>query len=76
MDEQYLQADGFESALIGFVYPWPHKLKTAVYDREKCIQILMDRDGMDRDVAEEFFDFNVSDAYVGDQTPLFLDKPE
>jgi hypothetical protein len=76
MEEQYLQADGFESALIGFVYPWPHRQKTAVYDREKCIEILMERDGMGRGDAEEFFDYNTDGAYVGEQTPLFLSKPE
>lgn len=42
-----------------------------VYDREKCIAILMDRDE-----ANEFFDFNVAGAYVGVGTPVFLVKPE
>ena len=44
----------------------------AVYDYEKCIQVLVERDGMTREDAEEFFDFNVVGAYVGENTPIFL----
>lgn len=74
-DELWLQADGFEEALIGFVYPWPERHKVAVYSRRRCIELLMYRDDMSREDAEEYFDYNVADAYVGPQTPLFLDYP-
>lgn len=65
-----LLADGFEDALIGHVQQF-NKGPLALYDREKCIGILMERDGMDRDSAEEFFDFNVQGAWVGEGTPAF-----
>jgi uncharacterized beta-barrel protein YwiB (DUF1934 family) len=42
-----------------------------IYDREKCIEILM-ADGTDRDEAEEYFEFNTSGAWVGNATPGFL----
>jgi hypothetical protein len=65
-----LFADGFERALLGYV-EINHKA-LAVYDREKCIDILTTRDGMDRDDAEEFFEVNVLGSYVGENTPAFI----
>ena len=46
----------------------------AVYDREKCIEILA-RD-MTYEEAVEYFEFNVIGAWVGEQTPMFLRKGE
>lgn len=62
-------AVGFEDALIG----WVQRFNTTVplYDRERCIEILVQRDGMDYEGAQEFFDFNVVGAWVGDGTPAF-----
>jgi len=44
-----------------------------VYDREQVLDSLM-LGGLDREEAEEFFDFNTAGAYVGPRTPLFLTK--
>jgi len=68
-NEEALTADGFDAALIGYVEIFNKTV--ALYDREKCIDILMDRDGMDRDGAVEFFEFNTIGAYVGEGTPAF-----
>lgn len=65
-------ADGFEDALIGICYRFGSD-PLAAYDREECIKILMARDGMDRDDAEEFFEFNVIGSWVGVGTPVFID---
>lgn len=70
MDEKVLLADGFEEALIG--YATQHSRALAVYDREKCIKILIERDEMSEEEAEEFFSFNVAGAYMGEYTPLFF----
>jgi hypothetical protein len=35
------------------------------------IEILMDQ-GMDHDEAIEYYEFNIVGAYVGEQTPLFV----
>eukprot|EP01050_Picozoa_sp_SAG11_P002842 SAG11_NODE_148_length_14747_cov_217.933517_19_plen_83_part_00 len=37
------------------------------------IDILIMRDGMDREEAEEYFEYNVQGAYVGENTPVFLE---
>jgi hypothetical protein len=70
-DGEFLLADGFEDAFIGVVYGKMRE-PVACYDREKCIAILIARDGMTGDDAEEFFSFNVDDAWMGEKTPMFL----
>jgi hypothetical protein len=71
-DEQVQLADGFEDAFIGIARQFGKPI--AVYDREKCIDILVNRDGMSHEEAEEYFQFNVEGAWVGENTPAFLDK--
>lgn len=70
--EGILLADGFEEALIGIGEQFSKRF--AVYDRELCIGILMSRDGMDREGADEFFEYNVAGAWVGEATPCFMDR--
>jgi len=70
VNEDLLTADGLDDALIGYVEQFGRP-PVALYDREKCIQILMERDGMDREGAEEFFEFNTIGAWVGDTTPAY-----
>ena len=71
--EQYdgcLMADGFEEALIGFGTRFNNPV--TIYDLTKCINILIERDGMSQEEAMEYMDFNVLGAYVGEETPVFL----
>ena len=65
-----MMADGFEDAFIGIGTQFNRHF--AIYDREACIKVLMDRDGMSEDDAEEFFEFNVLGAWVGHGTPVFV----
>ena len=69
-NEDALIADGFGLALIGFV-EGSGRSTVALYDMDKCIDILVNRDGMSYQEAVEYFDFNVVGAYVGNNTPLF-----
>ena len=68
-----LLADGFEGAFIG-VSTRCGQPTLAVYDANKCLQILIDRDDMNHEEALEYFNFNVIGAWVGDETPLFLES--
>ncbi len=68
-NEQALLADGFEDALVGIVEHFNRSI--ALYDKGKCLEILMKRDGMNFETATEFFEFNVQGAYVGENTPAF-----
>jgi hypothetical protein len=66
-------ADGFDGAILGICEFWGMDGRTnaVLYDRDKCIDILVKRDGMSHEEAEEYFDFNVAGAYVGPFTPVF-----
>jgi hypothetical protein len=65
-----LLADGYEDALIGTATQF--NTTVALYDRDICIRILMERDGMSQEEAEDFFTFNVIGAWVGPMTPIFV----
>lgn len=69
-NEEVTFADGFEEAFIGFARQFNRPF--VVYDRKKCIKIL--RRDMSRKDAEEYFQFNVEGAWVGESTPLFLER--
>ena len=71
-DEGVLLADGFKEALIGLGHRFTYAV--AVYDRQKCLDILIARDGMTGEEAEEYFSFNVEGAFMGEHTPVFLEK--
>lgn len=70
IDEKILLADGFEDALVGYAEIFNRVIAT--YDRRKCIEILMNRDGMTEEEAEEFFSYNVTGSFVGEYTPAFI----
>ena len=70
-----LTADGFDAAIVGIAERCGQPT-LVVYDAARCIEILVERDGMDRDEALEFFRFNVLGAWVGEMTPVFLWRPE
>jgi hypothetical protein len=70
-NDEALLADGLEAAFVG-VASYFGKEPVAVYDADKCVAIFMEQDGMDYDEAQEYFDFNVAGAYVGEYTPLYL----
>lgn len=65
-DEEILKADGFDDAVIGV----DEKTMRLIYSVGRCIEILVE-DGMTMEEAMEYFDFNVSGAWVGDKTPIW-----
>jgi hypothetical protein len=71
-DETIQLADGFEDAFIRIARQFGKPF--AIYDRQKCIDILINRDGLSYEDAEEYFQFNVEGAWVGENTPAFLEK--
>jgi hypothetical protein len=66
-DDSFLKADGFDEAIIGV----DNKSMRLVYSVSKCIEILC-RD-MNEEDAIEYFDYNVSGAYMGEKTPIWCD---
>lgn len=69
--QDILIADGFEEAFIGVAEQFNTSI--AVFDKQKCIDILMKQD-MSFGDAHEYFEYNVQGAYVGKNTPAFLTR--
>jgi len=69
-DDEALFFDGFDDAIIG-LGSQQYRGPFVVYDREKCIGILVGQ-GMTREEAEEYFSFNTEGAWVGDRTPIIV----
>ena len=67
-----LKADGFDEAILGVVQRIG--IEALCYDLNKVIEILMTRDGMDEEEAWEYYQFNIANAWVGESTPLFLER--
>ena len=74
IDPTLLFADGFDEAVIGIGVQWS-KEGLVLYDRKKVIDKLM-RDGMTYGEAEEFFEFNIQGAWLGERTPMFVTRLE
>lgn len=68
-DEKVLLADGLEPAFMAIGRQFTHPV--AIYSKRRTMKLLQ-RQGMTREEAEEYFDFNIAGAFVGDQTPVFL----
>ena len=65
-----LYATGFEEAILG----WGERFHDTfvVYDLDKLLNILVERDGMTMEEAREYYEFNIVGAWVGDKTPAFI----
>ena len=66
-----LLADGLEAALVGYTVNHHHP-HVAVYDIDKCVDVLVERDGMTPEDAEEYLSFNTLGAYVGENGPMYV----
>ena len=69
-----LTADGFDEAILGVVERIG--VQAVCYDLHKVIKILMTRDGMDEEEAWEYYQFNIAGAWVGESTPVFIERME
>ena len=67
-DVKFLKADGFDEAVIGVCEDF-NKPPRLIYSVTKCLDILMK--DMKYDEALEYFTYNVSGAYVGEETPVW-----
>jgi hypothetical protein len=63
-----------DKAILGttLTYQTGERVPTFVYSGEEIVSVLMIRDGMTRDEALEFIDFNIDSAYIGKDTPLLV----
>lgn len=70
LDPEPIMFDGLDAAIIGVMDRFGTP-SVVLYDVDKVIGLLMDRDGMSHEEAVEFFEFNIIGAFVGETTPAF-----
>ena len=74
-----LLADGFEEAIIGFGNQHGSNY-VVIYDKDQCIDILAERFSQEEDCedpyceAVDYFGYNVECSYVGENTPIFMQR--
>lgn len=66
-----LLADGFNDAVIGTGERAGQPI-IVVYDFDRCVAILCERDNMSIDEAVDYMYFNVIGSWMGDETPIFM----
>ena len=69
-DALLLEPPVFDEAVIG-ICERAGGLRVVAYDRSRVVDILA-RD-MEREDAEEWFEFNTIGAWMGEGTPVFID---
>jgi len=72
LNENTLKADGFDEAIIGVDFV-SHPARI-IYNKQKMLDILIERDGMTDEEAIEYLEYNVLGAYVGEGTPIYMDE--
>ena len=69
--EDLLTADGYDDCILGVAYEFGRPPRVA-YDRDAMIEKLAE--DMTHEEAEEYFEFNIAGAYVGENTPTYIDR--
>tara|TARA_R110000824_G_scaffold10908_2_gene47714 strand:+ start:313 stop:573 length:261 start_codon:yes stop_codon:yes gene_type:complete len=68
-----LFADGMDAAFLGVARRCGQP-DLAVYSVQRAIRVLRDRDGMSEDEAREHLEFNLIGAWLGEETPIWLER--
>ena len=68
-EERYM--DGYDHCIAGVLERYG-KDPIIVYDKEKVIDSILGSNGMTRDEAHEYFEYNLLGACIGDGAPAFL----
>lgn len=71
---QRLADKEMDAAIIGPAMVWrgAKQVRVLVYDANKIVEVLVERDGMDYEEAWEFFDSNIECSYMGEDTPVYV----
>ena len=71
INPEALLCDGFDEAIIGMA----ERINlgpVVAYDVDKILGIMVERDGMTYEEAIEYFDFNILGAWMGENTPVYI----
>jgi hypothetical protein len=68
-----LFADGLNGAILGYAERC-NMNTVVVYDVEKILEILMNDNGWTFDEALEYYEQNILGAYLGENTPIYVNR--
>lgn len=68
----FLDPEKFDKCIIGVAIRCGMP-SSVVYDKDELIKVYMD-EGMSEEEALEFISYNVEGAYVGETTPLVMER--
>ncbi len=71
INPEALLCDGFDEAIIGMA----ERINLGhivAYDVDKMLKIMVERDGMTYEEAMEYFDYNILGAWMGENTPVYI----
>lgn len=68
--QEILSADGFDDAIVGLARR--SDLVVVAYSVDKMLQIMVDG-GISQEDAREYFEYNIVDAWVGENTPVYIE---
>lgn len=68
-DTEFLTIHGFDSCVIGL----DETSDRLIYSVRLIIETLMIRDGMTCEEAEDYYIFNIENAYMGELTPIYCE---
>jgi hypothetical protein len=75
INPEALMCDGFDDAIIGMAER-PNLGPVVAYSVSKIIDIMIERDFMSYEEALEFYEFNISGAWMGEYTPIYITTNE
>ncbi len=67
LDPELLFADGYDDCIIGMTFR--ADVPVVIYSADRMIEKLAK--DMSYEEAQEFFDFNIEGAYMGERTPVY-----
>lgn len=69
--EELIKFDDLDDGIIGITIN-TYGESIIAYDYNKCINIIATLHNLDLNSAQEYLDFNIVNAYIGKQTPIFI----
>ena len=67
-----LEPSYFDKAIVGVVSGM--NIETVCYDKAKIIELLITEEEMTEEDALEHFYYNIAGSWVGEHTPVYLEK--
>lgn len=67
-------ADVYDDAIIGLSEPRGEFPPLVIYDSQRIVELLQEHSDMSLTDAQEFYEYNISGAWMGDQTPLYVER--